>query len=211
MNKNKEASHTLKLSTSGAKEDRLGIRHEHRRLYKFLDWREAEPVLRRFLKSKVLEFSDSFNKPSDFSIQMDSVNPMRKSMFGPFYLEVKGKVLTPDGEIELGTLEEFLKDKSNVPIPGGYDTHDVEESTKRADIEAKFGRDQFNKEVSIRQQAVTNFLSTVGGTYSLDISNEESVNLFINSIMNLTGWEDGKDNRIHTRIKRLPPWVIVPE
>lgn len=199
-----EASHSLNLGG-----DKLKIRHENRRLYKFLDWRSSENIIRRFLKSKLVESTkNSLPSVDDFKITMDSVNPMRRSVFGNFYLDVKGKVLTKTGDKELGEISEFMDPHVNI---SSYDTYDVEEKTKRGEIERKFGSDQYNKELGIRTQALEEYINTIGGKLELNLEDKSGIDLFIKNIFILTGWEPGRDNRIHSRIKRLPLWMEVPE
>lgn len=187
--------------------ERVGIRHENRRLYKFCSWLEAKPVLETFIADKLLQVEPALGGRSHFKLVMTSVNPMRRSMFGNFYLDVDGEVQTPEG-VAIGKFSEFGLTHINLKK---YETHDKEEISKRDAIESKFGRDQYTKEFSMRTQAVDQVVQLLGGTVTLDIKDPDSIDDFIKECLTLTGWSENEDNRIHSRLKRVPSWMEIPE
>jgi hypothetical protein len=198
---NKARTHTLKIGKS-----RIDIYHENRRLYKFVDWKKSKPVLREFLIKKVVEARPQLLQVPDLDVNMESVNPMRTSMLGGFYLEVKGEV-TGEGLVIARFSDLDIK---NVKGSGmSYDCHDPEETKKRIQVEKTFGKDQYYKEEAIRMQAIDSLKDTLGGKIVLESSAD--VDKFVTEIMVLTGWSPEEDNRLHSRVKRLPPYMEVPE
>jgi hypothetical protein len=200
--KEHEASHSLRVGRN-----RIKIYHEHKRLYKFCNFREIAPTVKDFLLDKLKETNISLKEISNLDLNMISVNPMRRSMFGNFYLDVDGEILDKNGEI-IAKFSDF--NMKHVPL-SGYDSHDKEEDKKRAEIQGKFGKDQYSKEHCIRTQAIDDILEEVGGTLTLTHDNKENIDKFIVRCLELTGWTSLEDNRIHSRILRLPPHFEVPE
>ena len=187
--------------------ERVGIRHENRRLYKFCSWLEAKPILENFISDRLVQAEPALGDRSHFKLIMKSVNPMRRSMFGNFYLDVDGEVQTLDG-VSIGQFSEFGLTHINLKK---YDTHDEIEISKRDAIESKFGKDQYSKELSMRTQAVDHVVDLLGGSVTLDVNDPDSIDDFIKECLALTGWSGDEDNRLHSRLKRVPSWMEIPE
>jgi hypothetical protein len=199
----REKTHSLKLGR-----EKVGIYPEHKRLYKFVSWRDSYNAIEDFLISKLLLQRPDLEKLGTFKLNMESVNPMRRSRYGNFYLDIKGSVVDTLGN----PIANFLDlNFENVSIDLGYETHDNQEILDRINIEKKFGKDQYTKEFSIRTQVLDDLIAQNGGEIILSSSNLEGLDNFVKRSMDLAGWTPTEDNRIHSRVKRLPPYIVVPE
>lgn len=198
----KEASHSLRLGRNKVK-----IHHENKRLYKFCSWRDSKTVIKDFLLGKLKESNVSLKEISGLDLNMKAVNPMRRSMYGGFYLEVQGEILDSGGEV-IAKFSDF--DFKHVALPP-YITHDKDEILRKKEIEEKFGKDQYSKQHCILTQAVDDIVEEQGGKVTLNLDDKKGIDDFIVRCLELTGWSDVEDNRIHSRILRLPPHFEVPE
>jgi hypothetical protein len=174
-----------------------------------MNWKAYYEIIESFLITKFILKRPELKHIGNITLNMEEVNPMRRSRFGAFYLQIKGSIIGPKGN-KIANFLDIYKD-SNVPVDEGYDTHDVVELKEREEIEKAFGKDQYSKELSIRTQAVDEIVTSSGGKITLDINNLTSIDDFIQKMMELTGWTSKQDNRLHSRIKRLPPHMEVPE
>lgn len=202
MKTKKVASHTIYLPNSSVKYD---VRHEHLRLYKFIDWFKIKGSISQYILDTLLQNQFQDMEQEDLTVVLDSVNPMRRSRFGGFYFDIKGRVVDTNGD-DVAFLEEFGIGHEKTH---NFTCHDVKENIDREEVERQFGGDQFPKEESIRRQALQKILLERGGKIVLD--SPESVMDLVAAVMKETGWDIKKDNRLQSRISRLDPTVVVPD
>lgn len=196
-----QPSHSLLLGGS----ESVDIYPEHKRLYKFVSWFDSKPKIKEFLISR-LKLKDSLKGINNFDLDLKSVNPMRRSRFGSFYLDVTADVIGSDGKV-VANMSDF--EYTNVPIEN-YNTLDEKEKGDRECIEKAFGKDQYSKEFAIQTQSLEELLRSEKEII-LKEGDTDSIDNFINKMMRLSGWTDIKDNRLHSRVKRLPPFMEIPE
>lgn len=185
---NNPHTHTLNIG-----DERFEIEHNDKRLYKFRDWKTARESLIRIL---LIKLKDSHNL-DDAYIEFKMANPMRRSRLGNFYISIEAEVSF--GGTKYGTLTELGLDSISVD---DYETVDESEIELRENVEFKFSSDQYNKELLLRIKSLEVILKMVGD--SLEFKTEKDLRDLVLKSMELEGWSMKKDNRIHSRIKRLP-------
>lgn len=181
-------SHTINIG-----EESFDIENNNRRLYKFLDWKSARESLIRIIKSKLAESHNI----DDAYIEFKMANPMRRSRLGNFYINIQATV-SYEGK-SYGTLEEL---GLSPILVDDYVTHDEEELTLREDVENRFSSEQYNKEYALRVRSLAEILKKTDN--SLEFREDSDVKELVFELMSLEGWSTKKDNRIHSRIRRLP-------
>jgi len=196
-----QPSHSLLLGGS----ESLDIYPEYKRLYKFVSWFDAKPKVKEFLISRI-KLKSSLNGIENFDLDLKAVNPMRRSRFGSFYLDVTADIIGLDGKI-IANMSDL--EYTNVPIEN-YKTFDEKEKGDRESIEKAFGKDQYSKEFAIQTQALEELLRKEREIV-LKEGDLDSIDNFVNQMMGISGWTDTKDNRLHSRVKRLPPFMEIPE
>lgn len=197
---NEQPSHNLIIG-----DNKIGIYHENKRLYKICDWKSTKPIIYNFIKSHIIKLEPEL-KDIYFTIDLKEANPMRRTRYGNFYFQVAGTIHIKSGEKIF--LEEIIPN-SNIPV-SRYICLDEEENKKRKDIEKSFGIDQYTKQKEFYTQAIDSIIQESEGK-QVCMKTEEDVDKFIMRFMNITGWDINKDNRLHSRIPRLPNWMVIPE
>lgn len=198
------ASHVLYLDNES-----IQVRNENRRLYKILNYHDSKELIKNFIKSRI---TDTSLGNLEYDITLISVNPMRRSFYGNFYLDVIGNV-TVDGE--------FLCSLDSVGIShvsvSGYRSLLEEEIEARKNVEKRFGSDQYNKEFVILRHSLTESLISNRSDFEELLSsdsledNSDLINELTHVILKNSGWESDMDNRLQVRLKRLPPYLEIPE
>lgn len=186
-----QMTHTLHIG-----EEAFDIKHNNKRLYKFINWNEARESLIRIILSKLKESHDIDDAYIDFTM----ANPMRRSRLGNFYIAIDAKVIVR-GQGTLGTLEDL--GLANILVED-YITHDEDEISLREDVEVRYSSEQYNKEYLLRKKSLEELMKNE--VISIKVSGSESNDLdgMITKLLSLEGWSDKNDNRLPARIKRLP-------
>ncbi|MCC5921937.1 MAG: hypothetical protein LAT68_10910 [Cyclobacteriaceae bacterium] len=162
------------------------IFHVDRRLYHFLgDWRKNKEIITKILLEKI----EKELEPDSAYVQLDMVNPMRKSRLGNFYLDIKGIVeMNNNAAVSIESLGYHQL------YVNYYETHDPSEHEIRQRIEHKHGVQQFQMEKSIRMKSLKYFYPD---------QTLEQLEIMVDKMMTLEGWQENKDNRQHARLRRL--------
>ena len=169
------------------------IHHLDRRLYKFLDWKDAREKLIKIMTEKIV----ALKGVKSAYIEFQMANPMRKSRLGNFFIDIKADILYRNEP--LGTLEELgLKQI----FATSFVALDESESLIRSTIEVKHSIEQYTNELTLRVSSLKDL------PMSEDNLSEDHLKAIAESMMVKEGWSKSKDNRIHARKKRVELFTI---
>lgn len=119
---------------------------------------------------------------------------MRKTRLGNFFIDLIADVMLKGKS--LGTLEELGLKKI---FSDNYQEVDEEEIKMRKEIESKHSIEQYNQELEIRMNSLSQFHDDPLSPSFLSLLELEDLSKLL---MKNDGWSEDQDNRIHARRKR---------
>lgn len=180
------ATHTLYIEGES-----FLIHHLSRRLYKFLDWKDAREKLIKIILNKL---SVSHDLDTAY-IVFKMANPMRKSRLGNFYVDITAEFMyngsSLGNETELGLKQIFVD---------SYECEDEEELELRRNVEAKHSGVQYTNELELRVKSLKDMNRFSENPIA---ESEGGFRSMAKEMMKNEGWSLTQDNRIHARQKRV--------
>lgn len=182
-----EITHVLNIDGETFK-----IYHLNRRLYKFLDWKDAREKLIKIMLKKIENKTGYVTAYIEFKM----ANPMRKSRLGNFFIDIQADILHSGRS--LGTVEELGVKQI---FSDSFETLDESELELRSTVEERHSTEQYNKELELRIASLTSMNNdSEEGPLHCD---EDKLKGMAKKLMASEGWSLHLDNRIHARKKRL--------